>query len=88
MTWHQVNVAFPEPLYQQFVRLVPAGQRTKFLTDLAENGLRQLRLERALDDSYGGWSVQEHPELKRGTGPYIRSLRRKGRATSTRQRAR
>lgn len=76
MTWHQVNVAFPEPLYRQLVRLVPAGERTKFLTRLTENGLRQLRLEQALEKSYGAWAHDKHPELKRGTQACIRSLRR------------
>lgn len=76
MTWHQVNVAFPEPLYQQFVRLVPAGQRTRFLTRLAEAGLQQLRLEQAMSETFGAWSKRAHPELKRGTQAYIRGLRR------------
>jgi hypothetical protein len=76
MTWHQVNVAFPEPLYQQFVRLIPAGERTKFLTGLAENGLQQIRLEKALEKTYGAWAKSSHPELKRGTRAYIRVLRR------------
>jgi len=76
MVWHQVNVAFPEPLYQQFVRLVPAGERTKFLTRLAENGLQQLRLQKALEKSYGAWTGGKHPELKRGVHAYVRTLRR------------
>jgi len=76
MEWHQVNVAFPEPLYQQFVRLVPAGERTKFLTRLAENGLQQLRLQQALEKSYGAWTKSKHPELKRGVSSYLRTLRR------------
>ena len=76
MTWHPVNVAFPEPLYQQFVRLVPAGKRTKFLTRLAETGLQQLRLEQAMGNTFGAWSKHAHPELKHGTASYIRRLRR------------
>ena len=81
MTWHQVNVAFPDPLYQQFVRLVPAGRRTRFLTELAEAGLQQLKLRKALDETYGAWSDQDHPELKRGAEGYIRKQRR-GRKTA------
>ncbi len=76
MTWHQVNVAFPEPLYQQFIRLVPAGERTKFLTRLAENGLQQLRLQKALEKTFGAWTRTKHPELTRGTQAYIRALRK------------
>jgi hypothetical protein len=76
MAWHQVNVAFPEPLYQQFVRLVPAGQRTKFLTELAEAGLQQLKFRKALDATYGAWSHESHPELKRGVERHIRKQRR------------
>jgi hypothetical protein len=76
MTWHQVNVAFPEPLYQQFVRLVPAGQRTRFLTELAEAGLQRLKLQKALNETYGAWSHQPHPELKDGVDRYIRKQRR------------
>ena len=76
MTWHQVNVAFPEPLYQQFVRLVPAGKRTKFLTRLAETGLQQLQLEQAMSKTFGAWTQHAHPELRGGTRAYIRRLRR------------
>ncbi len=76
MIWHQVNVAFPEPLYRQFVRLVPAGERTKFLTGLAENGLRHIRLQQALNHTYGAWAKSKHPELKRGARAYVRGLRR------------
>ncbi len=76
MTWHQVNVAFPEPLYQKFIKLVPAGQRTKFLTELAEAGLQQLKFRKALQESYGAWSHEDHPELKSGTAPYLRKQRR------------
>jgi hypothetical protein len=76
MTWHQVNVAFPEPLYQQFVRLVPAGQRTRFLTELAEAGLKRLKLQKALNDTYGAWSHEAHPELRGGVEGYLRKQRR------------
>ena len=76
MTWHQVNVAFPEPLYQRFVRLVPAGRRTRFLTELAEAGLQRLKLQRALDETYGAWSRESHPELKKGVERYLRNQRR------------
>ena len=76
MTWHQVNVAFPESLYQQFVRLVPAGQRTRFLTELAEAGLQRLKLQKALEDTYGAWSEEAHSDLKGGVDRYLRKQRR------------
>lgn len=76
MAWHQVNVAFPEPLYQQFVRLVPAGERTRFLTELAEAGLQRLMLEKALKETYGAWSHEPHAELKGGVKRYLRNQRR------------
>ena len=76
MTWHQVNIAFSEPLYQQFVRLVPAGRRTRFLTELAEAGLQQLKFQKALSETYGAWSDNDHPELKAGVEPYLRRQRR------------
>jgi hypothetical protein len=76
MALHQVNIAFPEPLYQQFIRLVPAGQRTRFLTELAEAGLQRLKLQKALNETYGAWSRQPHDELKGGVDRYIRRQRR------------
>jgi len=80
MQWHQFNISFPESLYQTLVRWVPAGERTRFLTRLTESGLRQLRLKKALDSTYGAWSGAAHPELKRGVRSFVRSLR-KGRST-------
>jgi len=76
MAWHQVNVAFPDSLYQKFVRLVPPGQRTKFLTELAEAGLQQMKFRKALDETYGSWSREAHPELRGGAAYYLRKQRR------------
>lgn len=75
MALRQINVSFPESLYKDFIRLVPAGERTRFLARLTEAGLRQLRLKAALDHSFGAWSHQPHPELKKGTAAFVRSLR-------------
>lgn len=76
MQLHQLNLSIPESLYQELKRLVPAGKRTRFLIHLTRLGLKQLRLKKALAKTYGVWAERGHPELRRGVGPYIRSLRR------------
>jgi len=75
MAFRQLNVAISDALYKDLQHLVPAGERTRFITQLTENGLRHLRLLRAAEHSFGAWSKQEHPELRQGTRAYVRRLR-------------
>ena len=83
MEWHQLNISLPKNLYQELIHLVPSGKRTKFLTQLTEAGLQQIRLQKAMDKSFGAWAKKQHPELKQGAHAYIRALRR-GRASRKR----
>ena len=76
MTYHQLNVSIPESLYKELQQLVPPGQRTRFLVQLTETGLHQLRLKKALDHSYGAWTKHAHPELAHGVEAYVRSARK------------
>jgi hypothetical protein len=43
--------------------------------------LNRIKLEKALQTSFGAWKDKDHPELKRGTDAYIRSMRRSTRSS-------
>ena len=38
--------------------------------------LKRIKLERTLDESFGIWNDNNHPELGEGTDKYIRKLRK------------
>jgi hypothetical protein len=75
MALRQLNIAIPEALYRDLQHLVPAGERTRFIAQLTENGLRHLKLQRAAEQSFGVWAKHDHPELARGSHAYVRGLR-------------
>jgi len=36
----------------------------------------RLRLAKAIEESFGAWKEEDHPDLTRGTDSYIRRMRR------------
>ncbi|MBI4667821.1 MAG: hypothetical protein HY747_01345 [Elusimicrobia bacterium] len=76
MNYQQLNLSIPETTYRELKRWVGPGKVTDFVLTYAEIGLHQFRVKKALEDSYGAWSQENHPELSRGTQAYLRCERR------------
>ena len=75
----QANFTLPEDLLDELRRAVPRGEQSRVVGEALRNELTRIRFRRALDQSFGSWSRSRHPELARGTRPYVRAQRRSSR---------
>ncbi len=73
----RVNVTFPESLLEEIQEYVPQRERNKFIVDLVEKELQRLRLHKAIHESAGAWSDEDHPDLMtvEDVNQYVRRLR-------------
>jgi len=73
----RISVTFPASLLEELRRYVPRGERNKFIVEATERKLRQRRLLKALRESAGAWSDEDHPDLMtvEDVNRYIRRLR-------------
>jgi hypothetical protein len=46
------------------------------VTEALENYIQAEHFSEAVDAGYGAWKDRDHPELKGGTGAYVRKLRK------------
>ena len=76
-TLKRINVTFPIPLLEELRRYVPRRERNRFIVEATEKELRRRRLLRALRDSAGAWSDEDHPDLMtvEDVNRYVRRLR-------------
>ena len=73
----RISVIFPVRVLEDLRRLVPPKERSKFIAEATERELKRLRLEKALRESAGAWSDEDHPDLMtvEDVNRYIRRLR-------------
>ncbi len=76
----QANFLLPEDLLEELKKVVSRREQSKVVTEALRKELKRLKLEKALDTSFGSWDDRQHPELKSGTGKYIRKLRKSTRS--------
>jgi len=76
-TRKRINVTFPVSLLEEFRRYVPRRERNEFIVKATEKELRRRRLLRALRNSAGAWSDENHPDLMtvEDVDRYVRRLR-------------
>ena len=72
----QANFTLPEDVLDELKTLVPKGEQSKVVGLALRNELKRIKFQKALQDSFGAWKDDKHPELKKGTRPFIRSLRK------------
>ncbi len=75
----QANFLLPEDVLDELKASVPKRQQSKVVAEALRKELKRVRLAKALQSSFGAWKEKDHPELKKGAGTFVRSLR-----TSTR----
>jgi metal-responsive CopG/Arc/MetJ family transcriptional regulator len=75
----QANFTLPEDLLEELKRTVPKGEQSKVVGDALRHELKRIRFKKALQDSFGAWKNQAHPELTKGTRRFVRSLRKSSR---------
>ncbi len=75
-TTKQANFLLPEDLLDDLRKTVSVRQQSKVVTEALRKELKRIRLEKSLQTSFGAWKDKDHPELKKGTDAYIRSMRK------------
>jgi hypothetical protein len=79
----QANFLLPEDILDELKRSVSKRQQSKVVTEALRKELKRLKLEKALQTGFGVWRDKDHPELKTGTEPYVRGLRKSTRTQRT-----
>ncbi len=75
-TVRQANFLLPEDLLDEFKKTVAKREQSKVVTEALKKELKRIKLEKAIQSSFGAWKHEDHPELKKGTDAFIRNLRR------------
>lgn len=75
----QANFTLPENLLAELRRTVPKGEQSRVVGEALKNELKRIKFQKALQESFGAWKDGRHPELARGTRPFVRSLRKSAR---------
>lgn len=79
----QANFLLPEDLLNELRKRVPKGQQSRVVAESLRMELRRMKLEWALQSSFGAWKDEKHPELKKGSRAFIRAIRKSTRLTRT-----
>jgi metal-responsive CopG/Arc/MetJ family transcriptional regulator len=82
-TTKQANFLLPEELIDELKRTVSKREQSKVVAEALRKELKRMKLRKSLETSFGAWK-EEHPELKRGAGTYVRKLRKSGRMSRLR----
>ena len=76
----QANFLLPKDVVEDLKRTVPRREQSKVVAEALRRELKRLRLRRALDESFGAWTKELHPELDGGVEQYVRESRRSRRS--------
>ncbi|MFQ6015942.1 MAG: hypothetical protein ACE5NP_10935 [Anaerolineae bacterium] len=73
----RINVTFPVSLLADLDRVVPSRERNRFIVEATERALRRRLLLKALRESAGAWSDEDHPDLMtvEDVDRYVRRIR-------------
>lgn len=73
----RISIYFPKPLLDDLRKYVPERKRTAVVVEAMEKEVRRWKLAAALDDAFGAWKDEDHPELatKADIDRYIHELR-------------
>jgi len=72
----QANFTLPEDLLEELKRIVPRGEQSRVVGEALRNELKRIRFKRSIEESFGAWTAERHPELARGTRRFVRSVRK------------
>ncbi|HNV56300.1 MAG TPA: hypothetical protein PLZ82_02460 [Smithellaceae bacterium] len=72
----QANFQIPEDLLNELRTTVGKSELSKFVSQALKRELQSLRQQTAIDETFGIWKNQEHPELAKGINDFVRTLRK------------
>jgi hypothetical protein len=64
----KVTVTLPQALIDRLNQVVPSRKRSLFITEAIEEHLDLIEQITALEETAGGWSLENHPDLEDDTG--------------------
>jgi metal-responsive CopG/Arc/MetJ family transcriptional regulator len=65
----KVTITLPKLMLQRMNALVPARQRSRFISEALAERLALEEQALALEESAGAWSDEGHPEMQDGVAP-------------------
>jgi hypothetical protein len=73
----RINVTFPRSMLESLEEVVPPRERNAFIVEVVGEAVQRRRLLKALRDSSGAWSDENHPDLMtvEDIDRYVRTLR-------------
>lgn len=80
----QANFLLPKEILDDLRKNVPRMQQSKVVAEALKKELKRIKLSRNLQESFGAWNKEDHPELADGTDKYIRRIRKSSRTTKDR----
>jgi hypothetical protein len=75
----QANFLLSEEVVEELRHSVEKRELSRFVEAALEKELKRLKLEKALQVSFGAWKVEEHPELVQGIEKFVRTTRKSAR---------
>lgn len=81
----RAHIVLPEDLVAEIDNLVGPRGRSAFLVETARHELRRQKLLRFLNSNEAAWKDENHPELKQGSGNWVRSLRSESERSSAKK---
>ena len=72
----QANFLLPEDVLEELKKTVSSRQQSKVVTDALRKELKRLKLEKALQSSFGAWKDKDHPEMREGATAYVAKTRK------------
>ena len=72
----RAHILLPQDLVREIDAIVGPRGRSAFLVETAREAVRRRKLLRFLESDIPGWKDEDHPELSRGSGAWVRHLRR------------
>lgn len=75
----QANFSLPGELLEELRRQAPKREQSRIVAEALRRELIRRRFRRAVDNAFGAWKEEEHPELKEGTERFLRRLRHSSR---------
>ncbi|HLF87107.1 MAG TPA: hypothetical protein VI584_08490 [Nitrospiria bacterium] len=75
----QANFLLPADVLEELRKMIPKREQSKVVTEALRKELKHIKIQQALEKSFGAWKKEDHPELAEGTEKYVRSMRRSSR---------
>ena len=78
----RAHILLPQELVGEIDAIVGPGKRSAFLVETARAEIRRRKLLQFLESAEPAWKDEDHPELAKGSGAWVRGLRQEGKGRS------